>query len=92
MAKNRKKGTYFACFYTPYRFQQSYFPVEAFGTGREGVFENIKCMIPSDPDAILRTIYGDYMKLPPEQQRQGHLPLKFDISHVKVPGENDEDK
>jgi len=35
-------------------------------------FEDIKVKIPCGFDNILRTDYGDYMKLPPEEKRQGH--------------------
>lgn len=33
-------------------------------------FENTTVPVPSGYDNILRTIYGDYMKLPPEEQRK----------------------
>lgn len=39
-------------------------------------FENYKFMVASGYDLILRTIYGDYMKLPPEQQRVTHHTFK----------------
>ncbi len=33
-------------------------------------FEGIKCKIPRSYDKLLREIYGDYMKLPPEDKRK----------------------
>ena len=33
------------------------------------VFEKGSYYIPSDYDVILRNLYGDYMKLPPEEKR-----------------------
>ena len=32
-------------------------------------FENLKVKIPSDYDSFLRAYYGDYMKLPPVEER-----------------------
>ena len=32
-------------------------------------FEGRSLMAPADPDGVLRMLYGDYMKLPPEEQR-----------------------
>lgn len=45
---------------------------EIFGQGKLWDFENIKIMGPYDTDAYLRHVYGDYMKLPPEEARGGH--------------------
>ena len=36
-------------------------------------FEGHKVMIMNDPDYYLRLMYGDYLKLPPEDQRVSHL-------------------
>ena len=32
-------------------------------------FEGRSLMAPADPDGVLRMLYGNYMKLPPEEQR-----------------------
>lgn len=36
-------------------------------------FEGFRFKAPADCDAVLRCSYGDYMQLPPEDQRQAHL-------------------
>lgn len=42
-------------------------------------FEDIEVMIPKNYDKVLRNQYGNYMELPPEEERTGHMPyiLKF---------------
>ncbi|MDO4756962.1 MAG: LicD family protein, partial [Parabacteroides sp.] len=47
-------------------------PREYIGEGSEVDFEGEKFMAPADPDAMLTMIYGDYMKLPPENERNWH--------------------
>ena len=42
-------------------------------------FDGIQLQAPADPDAYLRTLYGDYMQLPPEDERYTHLPKVLDF-------------
>ena len=46
--------------------------INAFDETTSVKFENIDAMIPKGYDHILKTTYGDYMKLPPVEQRQAH--------------------
>ena len=39
-------------------------------------FENINSMITKNYHSILSTCFGDYMKLPPEEKRITHNPLR----------------
>lgn len=43
-----------------------------YGKPSEQLFEGITVLCPEDSDGFLTSIYGDYMKLPPESQRVGH--------------------
>lgn len=40
-----------------------------FASGREVKFEGIKVMVPKKVEKYLTDVYGDYMKLPPEEKR-----------------------
>ena len=42
-------------------------------------FESMEVNIPNNPDKILTRIYGDYMKLPPEDSRFRYAPEKIDF-------------
>lgn len=46
---------------------------------REVSFENIMVKIPNQYDKLLRSLYGDYMQLPPEDQRQNHYPYLLEF-------------
>lgn len=42
-------------------------------------FENIEVNVPNDYDRVLKIIYGDYMELPPEDERFAFAPEKIDF-------------
>ena len=42
-------------------------------------FENDLFKIPEDYDAFLTQAYGDYMQLPPEEDRKTHQIIKLDM-------------
>lgn len=42
-------------------------------------FSGITVMIPNNYDKVLRVQYGDYMKLPPENKRYSHAPVKLKV-------------
>ena len=45
---------------------------EWFGTPVKGIFEGQEVNIPQNSSEILKALYGDYMKLPPEKDRIAH--------------------
>jgi len=57
-----------------------YVPEKAFGNGTNLVFEDTFFRCPLDTDVYLSSIYGDYMQLPPEDQRENRhqiIEIKF---------------
>src|SRR5699024_6691307 len=45
---------------------------DVFGEGKLMKFEDIYARVPDDYDTCLKLLYGDYMKLPPKEQREPH--------------------
>ena len=62
------RGSYY-CRYAPIVKECLIFPKEWFGEGIRVPYENTTMIIPKDFDPYLRTIYGDYMQLPPVEKR-----------------------
>lgn len=60
--------------YNPYN--QSKFPFKCFNTITHHQFEDCIFPIPTDYDLVLKSIYGDYMKLPPVEKRVTHHTFK----------------
>lgn len=59
--------------YTEYAEHETLYPL------KEYKFEDIVVTGPNDMDTYLKSHYGDYMKLPPEEERLGHQPYKFKV-------------
>lgn len=51
---------------------KTYFSKELFGKGQSIPFEDIKAKVPDGFDAVLKILFNDYMKLPPENERKFH--------------------
>ena len=58
-------------FTSEYRFR-SVHPFDFYGTPREVPFDSMNVSIPHKSEEILQRVYGDYMKLPPEDARYKH--------------------
>ncbi|HBJ76821.1 MAG TPA: LicD family protein [Porphyromonadaceae bacterium] len=58
-------------------------PVECFLPTKKAIFEGIEVNIPSDADIYLTAAYGDYMRIPPIEEREKHFIYKFDIGEKK---------
>lgn len=69
------KGTlccFFQCGSAYTKRKQELLPVDSFGEYRLVKFENTEMMVIADYDNVLKGIYGDYMKLPPVEDRTFH--------------------
>lgn len=53
-------------------------PISSYNTIVKHAFEHLEFPIPIGYDAVLKTEYGDYMKLPPVEEREGHDTTLFD--------------
>lgn len=47
-------------------------PKKYFGTPKKGIFEGVEVNIPAMSHELQTALYGDYMKLPPENEREAH--------------------
>ena len=63
-----EKEKYAVNFWTPYKFKEVV-PSVWYGSGKDVPFENTVIHIPENADGILKSIYGDYMTLPPVEDR-----------------------
>lgn len=65
-------STYYINFMGAYKTKEM-FPKSYYGDGKLYDFEDISIVGPINADAVLKQMYGDYMKYPPESERNKHL-------------------
>lgn len=71
MLKTNNTGNeYLVNFASLYYIDKETFKKDWFGTPAEIEFEGHKFYAPSDSDKVLKTLYGDYKKLPPIEKRK----------------------
>ncbi len=59
--------------------EQPYFRIEDFKPAKLVKFEDIYAKIPNNQEATLGQIFGDYMQLPPEEERVAHILNEIDF-------------
>ena len=59
--------------------EQQYFKMEDFKPAKNVKFEDIYAKIPNNQEATLGAIFGDYMQLPPEEDRVAHILNEIDF-------------
>ena len=65
---------------SPYSLDRAVFPLKLFDDRKLVKFESIEVFVPKQYDAFLTIMFGDYMKLPPEEARVAHLPSRIEIN------------
>lgn len=60
------------CYNKPY-------PEEIFRPSKKVTFESIEINVPKDVDTYLKITFGDYMKIPPEEERHYHFSDNIDF-------------
>ncbi len=68
-----KDSKYISNIYGSIPFEKSIMPREYFGEPKYVEFEGRKMPVPSKTHEYLEKIFGDYMKLPPEEERISHI-------------------
>ena len=64
-------------------------PASVFFPPIKGFFEGREVLLPANPDAYLKALYGDYMRIPPFEERESHfivdiqLPPKLSIKDIR---------
>lgn len=78
--QNSKDCRYVTNFSSQYGWRKQTFPIEVYGEGTYLEFEGHQFMAPAKWEAVLKSLYGDYMKLPPEEKRNsGHDVVQIDL-------------
>ena len=54
-------------------------PTNVFLPPSSGVFEGMEVYLPNDVNSYLFNLYGNYMEIPPEEERERHFYLDFDL-------------
>lgn len=67
--ENGKNAGYIANFASSYVISREIFAADMFEPARTVDFEGMEVTIPAKAEEMLTTIYGDYMKLPPVEER-----------------------
>ncbi|MDB2106217.1 LicD family protein [Clostridium paraputrificum] len=76
---NYKQTEYVGLFFGTVTFRTCFIPKKYLGNSTEWEFEGRMLPLPEYTDDYLKLYFGDYMKLPPENKRVGHLPKEIKI-------------
>lgn len=72
-----KRGDYLASFLGSYDIEKEVFPIDFFFPSKKLLFNGKEYCVPNKYDLVLSEMYGDYMQLPPVNERVSHNPVKI---------------
>ena len=83
--QKKEKARYLADFNSSRKYLAAIYPMQYFIPVRDSEFAGRNFKIPNDFDEYLKMVYGDYMKLPKEEDRVNHRTLRiiFDTTTEK---------
>ena len=76
---NQKGYNFYVNWGDKYNFKRETMPKEWYGEPVKVLYSGKYYDAPCEWDKVLRHLYGDYMKLPPEIERVGHEPIEVDV-------------
>ena len=77
IGKNKNNGNYVITYFAHYNIEKNVYELKDILPLGKTVFEGKKYDSPKNYDAILKTTYGDYMKLPPKDKQVTHNPIQI---------------
>ena len=81
---NKKEHINCAIYSNIYHYKKDIYPYDVVFPAKEVTFEGKKYYVYHDVDKYLTGLYGDYMKLPKEENRVSHSFSKLDYQHGMV--------
>lgn len=76
LARACKRGEYFVGYASNYHYTSQTMPVDAYQPASTVAFEGTLFPGPHDPHKVLASIFGDYMRLPPPEERINHNAMR----------------
>ena len=77
--QNKKKCRYIVNLASKYGYKKQTFNIEDYFPLKRKLFEDRMFNIPNNYEKILKTIYGDYMKIPPKEKQFIHTPVSIKL-------------
>lgn len=75
--QKQKGARYLADFNSSRKYLAAIYPMEYLVPTQDGMFDGKNFAIPQNYDIYLKKVYGDYMKLPKEEERVNHRTLRI---------------